>query len=1612
MSEAAIATHQDIVDELVQYIDKQNLSLDEAKLLTAFARQYFARVTLEDLLMYEISHLYGMVLSHWQLLYQREMKECKVRVFNPHYDTDGWQSNRTVVEIIQDDMPFLVDSSQMEINRLGLNIHFMIYWGQLCLRRDEQHRVIEVLPPGAGVEGIVREAPIYIEIDKQTDPALLDALQNNLQRVLSDVRLVVEDWASMRARMHQALEELEQAPPQLDQAELSESKDFLRWLEDDHFIFIGCRDYDLIGTGSDMALHLVPGSGLGVLRKESISKAVRPLSTLPVEAQHIAISPEILVISKTNTKSTIHRPAYTDYIGVKRFNAKGELIGEHRFIGLYTSIAYNSNPKQIPFLRHKVDKVMQRSQLIPQGHAGKALLNILETLPRDDLFQSNVDELFDICMGVLNLQERQKIRLFVRKDIYGRFFSCLVYVPRERVDTELRQKMQNILMAAFNGTECFFSILYSESILTRIHYLIRVDTQKPLSYDLKKIESQLIQAGHSWNDILHECLSERFGEEEGNILFNRYGSAFPSSYRADFTPDHAIDDIYKIVNLAHGQALEMDFYQRRQDVQQNILHFKLFQPKDPFPLSDVLPLLENMGLRVLEERPYEITLCDKSTIWISDYYIILAQGDNIDVAAAKELFQQAFRNVWDGYAQNDGFNRLILSASVTWREISILRAYSKYLRQIAFRFSQTYIEKTVAKNPGIAKQLIETFKLRFDPQKNADSADAIAVLDQQILAALDSVTNLDEDRILRRFFDVIKATLRTNYFQQDVEGNPKAYLSFKFDPAAIPELPFPHPKYEIFVCSPRVEGVHLRGSKVARGGIRWSDRREDFRTEVLGLMKAQQVKNAVIVPSGAKGGFVVKNLPTEREAILDEVVFCYQTFIRGMLDITDNLIENQIVPPVDTVRYDDDDPYLVVAADKGTATFSDIANEISSDYHFWLGDAFASGGSAGYDHKKMAITARGAWESVKRHFRSLNMNIQETPFTVVGIGDMSGDVFGNGMLLSRKIRLVGAFNHMHIFLDPNPDPETSFIERKRLFHLPRSTWEDYNPELISKGGGVFNRSAKSIVLSPEIKALLDVNVDRMEPNVLIRALLKAPVDLLWNGGIGTYVKASYETHAEVGDRANEALRVNGDELKCTVVGEGGNLGFTQLGRVEYALAGGLIYTDFIDNSAGVDCSDHEVNIKILLNDMVIHDQMTVQDRNQLLAEMTDDVAALVLQDNYYQTQTLSVASVHAHRDIDLYQRYMESLEQEGKLDRALEFLPDNKTLHERKAQGEGLVLPEMAIMLAYSKMDIKQMLLKTDIPEDPYFANWMTAEFPSLLQQRFSESMKHHRLRREIIATQITNSLISDMGIPFFYRMYEELGATIDVVIRAYAVAVKLFSMHELLAQIEALDYQLSTVVQVNMMYRLSRLIRRATRWLLHHHRSMTDIAEMIDYFSDGVELLYQRVPALLTGEVAEKCDASLKEFIHAGVPEKLASRIAIANIMFASLDIIEIAKEENLSYEEVGKVYFDLGERLELGWLREHITNHPMQDHWDERARVCLRDDLNDCQRDLTHGILRSCEPAVPLNLCLDNWLQQHQREIAFWHKNLMDLRTAPTTEFIMFSVTMRQLDELAKLA
>nr|WSW45567.1 NAD-glutamate dehydrogenase [Streptomyces sp. NBC_01001] len=1608
----------------------------------AYLQRYYLHTAPEDLLDRDPVDVFGAALSHYRLAENRPQGTANVRVHTPTVEENGWTSSHSVVEVVTDDMPFLVDSVTNELSRQSRGIHVVIH-PQVVVRRDLTGKLIEILgadcdahgPKTARPHDSLVESWIHVETDRETDRADLKQITDDLKRVLSDVREAVEDWEKMRDAALRIADDLADEPvaPDLREYELEEARELLRWLSDDHFTFLGYREYNLVDGDS---LAAVPGTGLGILRSDphhSGKDDGHPVSPsfnrLPADARAKAREHRLLVLTKANSRSTVHRPSYLDYVGVKRFDAEGNVVGERRFLGLFSSAAYTESVRRVPVIRRKVAEVLEGAGFSPSSHDGRDLLQILETYPRDELFQTPVDKLREIATSVLYLQERRRLRLYLRQDEYGRYYSALVYLPRDRFTTGVRLRLMDILKEELGGTNVDFTAWNTESILSRIHFVVRVPqgTELPAlaDADVERLETRLVEAARSWADGFGDALVAELGEERAAELLRKYGTSFPEGYKADHKPRAAVADLCHLERLsASDREFALSLYEPV-GAAPGERRFKIYRTGEQVSLSAVLPVLQRLGVEVTDERPYELRCSDRTNAWIYDFGLRMPLpagngGDNYLGDDARERFQDAFSAVWQGDAENDNFNTLVLSAGLTWRQAVVLRAYAKYLRQAGVNFSQDYMEDTLRNNVHTTRLLVSLFEARLSPGRQSAGTELIDAMLEELAGALDQVASLDEDRILRSFLTLINATLRTNFFQLNDAGEQHAYVSMKFDPQAIPELPAPRPAFEIWVYSPRVEGVHLRFGKVARGGLRWSDRREDFRTEILGLVKAQMVKNTVIVPVGAKGGFVAKNLPdpsVDRDAWLAEGIASYKIFISALLDITDNMVGGVVVPPNGVVRHDEDDTYLVVAADKGTATFSDIANGVAESYGFWLGDAFASGGSAGYDHKGMGITARGAWESVKRHFRELGHDTQTEDFTVVGVGDMSGDVFGNGMLLSEHIRLVAAFDHRHIFLDPTPDAATSYAERRRLFELPRSSWADYKTELLSAGGGIHPRSAKSIPVNAHVREALGIEdgVTKMTPADLMQAILQSPVDLLWNGGIGTYVKASTETHTDVGDKANDAIRVNGGDVRAKVIGEGGNLGLTQLGRIEFARIGaggegGKVNTDAIDNSAGVDTSDHEVNIKILLNAVVTDGDMTVKQRNKLLAEMTDEVGHLVLRNNYAQNVALANGIAQAPSLLHAQQRFMRRLESAGLLDRSLEFLPTDRQIRELLNNGKGLTQPELAVLFAYTKITVADELIATELPDDPYLRRLLHAYFPAALGGKFPEQIDAHALRREIITTLLVNDTVNTGGSTFLHRLREETGASTEEIVRAQLSAREIFGLAGVWDAVEALDNEVAADVLTRVRLHSRRLVERGTRWLLNNRPQPLQITETIELFGDRVGHVWDELPKLVRGADLEWYQSIMDELIGEGVPEELAAKVAGFSSAFPTLDIVAISDRTGVDPLGVAEVYYDLADRLDITQLMDRIIDLPRADRWQSMARASIREDLFAAHAALTADVLAVGNGNSTPEERFKAWEEKNAAIISRARTTLDEIRGSDDFDLANLSVAMRTMRSLLR--
>ncbi|NOI31584.1 NAD-glutamate dehydrogenase [Vibrio coralliilyticus] len=1590
--------------EKVYKLIQDKLELAHQPLVTQLAQHLFNNISQDDLVERNESDLYGAVVSLWHHINEKKADDVSVRVFNPTVSRQGWQSTHTIVEIVVPDSPFLVDSVKMALSRLDLASHLMLH-GPTQIERNKKGEITSI-NEGEGV----LQSLFHVEVDRLSAKETMSSLKEELLKILTDTALVVQDWLLMVEKLEEVTNQVaaQEGKVEVERDRYEETIKFLRWLGDHNFTFMGYKEYDLVNVDGDTELRPTADKGLGLFGNRNRVRSVK-LSDFPDSARLEAKKPFLLIMTKGNTPSRIHRPAYTDYIGIKKFDKDGKVVGEHRFTGLYTSAVYNQSVESIPLIREKVERILAASGYREGSYSYKALHNILENYPRDELLQAKEEELLEVGMGVVQMQDRDMLRLFVRKDPFGRFFSCMVYVTKDRYNTELRRQTQRILKQYFGcDKEVEFTTYFSESPLARTHYIVRVDNNN-MDVDVKTIEQNLMEASSTWDDRLSDAIVANFGESKGLPLSKEYLRAFPRSYKEDVMPGSAVADIERLEALSDDNKLGMLFY-RPQELgsDSKSVRLKLYHRDEPIHLSDVMPMLENLGLRVIGESPYEVRKANGQVYWILDFSMLHKSEKTVDLREARDRFQQAFAAIWAGELESDGFNRLVLGASLTGREISILRAYARYMRQVGFPFSQQYIEETLSHYPELAKGLVELFAKRFDP-KFKGSQKGQTELTNKITEQLDHVESLDDDRIIRRYVEMISATLRTNYYQLDANKQNKPWLSLKMKPSDIPEIPQPVPAFEIFVYAPDIEGVHLRGGKVARGGLRWSDRQEDFRTEILGLVKAQQVKNTVIVPVGAKGGFVCKRQHTlsGRDEIFAEGQRCYKRFIRALLDVSDNIIEGEVIPPKSVVRHDEDDPYLVVAADKGTATFSDLANSVSDEYNFWLGDAFASGGSNGYDHKAMGITAKGGWESVKRHFREMGINCQTTDFTAIGVGDMAGDVFGNGMLLSKHIRLQAAFNHMHIFIDPNPDSAKSWKERDRLFKLPRSSWEDYNTKLISKGGGIFSRRAKSIALTPEIQKMIGTKKASLAPNDLIKMLLKMEVDLLWNGGIGTYVKASNETHTDVGDRANDVLRIDGRDLRAKVVGEGGNLGMTQLGRIEYALTGGRVNTDFVDNVGGVDCSDNEVNIKIFLNGLVANGDLTVKQRNKILESMEDEVGEIVLDDAYCQSESISVTEQQGTSLVKEQIRFIHDLEKAGHLDRALEYIPDDETLLEREKLGKALTRPELSVLVAYGKMVLKEELVHDDIANDDYHAQQLVNYFPTELRRNYSQQMDNHPLRAEIIATALANQMVNEMGCNYVTRLQEETGAHVVDIANAYAASREIFGLGDVLKSLRELDNEASTGAQYDMMFYVRRTLRRLSRWLLRNRTGRQCVKALIELYQGDVETIKAKLDDMLVPSEVEEHNEMAQAWIEQGISPEIANYVARLSSLYSVLDISTVSREKGKSVEQSAKLYYNLGDRLSLHWFLKQINGQAVDNHWQALARAAFREDLDWQQRQLTGQVLScSCAPEdLDVMKALDDWIENNEISLHRWENILNEFKVGSVHEFAKFSVALREL-------
>ncbi len=1599
----------DRMDDVVRAAE-ESLPAERGEALGRFVRVFYDLVPDQDLFG-SAEELCASARGIWELAQQRKPNEARLRVYNPSLEEHDWRPNETLVEVVNDDMPFLVDSVSAALASLGCEIRLIIH-PIVRAERDPLGRLVEL----HDLDSEEGEPESWMQVHMRRRPQARHAeIEGLLEQVLGEVRAAVGDWQAMRDRCQAVIERLESAPPPLPAEEVEEGIAFLRWLEDDNFTFLGVREYRFEGEGHDVIGEVVPDRGLGTLRDDSrvIFEGMRHLDTLPDEVREFVREARLVRITKANAVSRVHRPVHQDVISVKSFDESGQVIGEVTFVGLFTSASYSARVSEVPILRQRVARTIETLDFPQRSHNAKVLQHILESLPRDELFQMTQPELDSTALSILQLQQRQQIALLVRVDPFERFVSCLVYVPRERYDTDLRKRVQAILEEAFDATARRHYTLLTDAPLARLHMILKTTPGRLPPLDLAEVERRLIEAAESWSQRLELALVERLGENEGLVAHHRYKEAFPAGYREHFDASEAANDVVALERLLAGRDLTLRVY-RSQDQPEEEIELKVFTRHRLSPLSHILPMLQNMGLEAVFERAHPVApLETESEVWVRELRLRAARDEAIDLDRV-DAFEELFRLVWRGELEDDGFNRLVLFAALSPQEVRVLRAYARYLRQARAPFGLGTLTRALYSQPTITRRLVDLFLARFDPDLFASEEvesmpareQACERLRREIRTALDDVPDVDTDRILRRFLNVIDSTLRTTYFQLNESGKSKPYIAFKLDSRELKGLPEPRPWCEIWVHSPSMEAVHLRAGAVSRGGIRWSDRRVDFRTEVLGLMKAQRVKNSVIVAEGAKGGFVVKRLPSDSEAARDQVVAAYRSMISALLDLTDNLVDGEVVPPDHVVRFDGDDPYLVVAADKGTATFSDIANEIAQERGFWLDDAFASGGSTGYDHKKMGITARGAWESVRWHFRGMGRDPQTDEFTVVGIGDMSGDVFGNGMLLSDKIRLVGAFNHQHIFLDPEPDAAASFAERQRLFALPRSSWDDYDRTKISSGGGVYSRTAKTIEVTPQVAERFGLEPGPITPSELAQSLLRAEVDLLWFGGIGTYVKASEESNESVGDHANDALRIDATDVRASVVAEGANLGLTQRGRVECALRGCRINTDFIDNSAGVDTSDHEVNLKILLNQDIAEGRLDREQRDRLLREMEEEVAQLVLRDNLLQNQALSVIERYPGRSLGQVWRVMRTLSREGQLDRQLEELPTDETLEERRRIGSSFVRPELAILLGYAKIDLFRSLRDASLLEDECTARYLRSYFPSQLAS--SPSVDSHPLRAEILATVLSNEIVNRGGLGLAQELAQKSGRPKHDVALAYCGAREILDVDALWNRVEAQDIEPDRLMA--MLDDCGRLLADGATWLLRQEGNGS-VVRWVHSCRAPARILRDELPGLVAPRVAAEIESETRLAVEAGVDPELASQMSRAKRLASSLDVLPLAAERGLPVAPTARIYFEIGERLGLeGILLAARALHP-NGPWEGLALESMSQDLIAGQAKLAARVLDSqprdrIEETDAVEL-VENWRDSEGDQFAEVERLFAEARSGGV-DLGLVTVLVRALEQL----
>lgn len=1581
-----------------------------------FIRNFYIENQKMDFVNYSLEELHNAAFLSFSFFLKRESKNFKVRVYNPTKEKDGFESSHTFFDIVNDDMPFLVDSIVGHLNESDIAIKNIIH-PIFSVSRDKNGNIQE-----ASGKGVQNESVIQLHLDKVTSNGNLESLEKEITKILETINLVVGDWKGMIGIAKKAQDQIGNAK-KLDKtsSQIAEIKDFISWIIDENFILLGAKEFDIVEVkDQEYQLEAVENSSLGIFRSPYDNLKPRVLNSSFKEVSDSVVNPYVIEILKSRYKSSIHRVSSAERIRIQKISEEGKVIGEFRFVGMFTTVAYSQNPNSIPLIKNKISKVIADSGFSEGSHNYKDLVSILESYPRDDLFQINSPDLLRIATGIVAICGRSQVRFFARKDKFNRFVSCLIYTPKERSNSKIRIKIKSYLSERYNGevTDSFVQI--TESKLIRLHVIIRTDNGISDDIDESRIEHDISNMTKIWSDDLKESIQAKFPEDQQTNLYTKYKNAFSVSYVNKFDARRGAIDIARIEECLEKDSALFNLYKSSTLLPEEVSELKIYNPEKELILSEMMPILESFGFNIIQEYTYAVAPEKLNNgkggkkVWIHYFHLNLDKSGEKLSAKIKNNFEKLISLTWNGFSNTGPLNKLIVSSDLNWKQIYILSAYTKYIYQAGFRYSQSYIADVLVKYNDITKLLVELFEVRFDPNIKvalSERKKMVSKISDKIDNELIKVSDVTNDAVIRKISNAISATLRTNYYQSCKKGGFKGYVSLKFDCEKVSDLPLPLPHAEIFVYSPKVEGVHLRGGKVARGGLRWSDRHEDFRTEVLGLMKAQMTKNAVIVPVGSKGGFLVKK-PTHamsREELQQEGVECYKTFLRGLLDLTDNVVKGKIDHPENTIMYDDSDPYLVVAADKGTATFSDIANSISEEYNFWLGDAFASGGSVGYDHKKMGITAKGAWISVQRHFREMGIDTQSEDFTCAGVGDLAGDVFGNGMLLSPHIRMVAAFNHMHIFIDPNPDSKKTYKERQRMFNLPRSSWLDYDTSLISKGGGIFERSAKSIKLSKEIQVALDIEEDELSPTDLIRAILKSKVDLIWNGGIGTYVKSTDESNQDVGDRANDDLRINGNELRCKVVGEGGNLGLTQKGRIEYALNGGRINTDAMDNSAGVDCSDQEVNIKIALTQALLSKKITLEERNSVLESMTDNVSELVLRDNILQTQAVSIAAYQGVSALGEQAQFLNNLEKSGFLNREIEFLPLKKDIDKKQIEGIGLSRPELCVMLSYAKMDIYNHILESSLVKDKYFESDLLSYFPTRMQEEFSDQIEGHQLRNEIIATQITNFAVNRAGITFINQICQDSGFAVTDVVKSLVIAYDSFRLREVWEEIESLNGKIDSATQTQMFLYSNKLLERSVLWLLRN-QSKGSVSTSVTRFRKIADELFGILSEVLAKASVESFDRKVEKFCQENIDKKLATRLASMDPLASAFDIAEISAKSSFDLKSIAKIYFAVGTRFSLKWLRSKVSKLSNKNQWQRLSSKTILEDLYSYQMSIAKSIVtfncdknRNCEVDS-----LEKWIEENEFLVERLDNFISDLKENPNPDLSVFIVALNRIKPL----